>query len=288
MSTKDKILHSLTRSDLVRRTYAVCRSVPIVGSGLRRFVHAILPSETRLWIRIPAGLGKGLWMYADPRFELGYTNGDHEPWIQDLLKSELSPSACFYDIGAHSGLFCLLAARFAGTSGNIVAIEPDPRNAAVLRANIARNQLSQVTVLEAAVWSSTGRVTFDQAFGESNRTQGRVVDSGNTDSLRITVPSIRLDDLIFSQGYCPPDLIKMDIEGAEWDALQGARHLLKELRPKLLCEIHNPEQMSQFFSYLEQFGYDVKEWKPTHPHYADYRQVYLWAVPGLTSRESSE
>jgi FkbM family methyltransferase len=234
---------------------------------------------TRLWIRIPGGLGKGLWIYADPRFELGYTNGDHEPWMQDLLESELGPGDCYYDVGAHSGFFSLIAARFVGPSGAVLAFEPDPQNAATLKANVARNNLAQVAVLEAAVWSSAGKVSFEQASDASNRSQGRVTANGHAQAARISVPAVRLDELVFGEGRRAPDLIKMDVEGAEWDALHGAQRLLSEVHPKLLCEVHDPAQMGQIRAYLEQCGYAAEEWKPVHPHYADYRQLYLWAVP---------
>jgi FkbM family methyltransferase len=279
MSTKEKVLHSLTRSDFVRRAYGVCRSIPVVGPGFQKVVHAAMPLGTRLWVQVPMGHGKGLWMYADPRFELGYTNGDYEPWLQDLLQSELRPGGCYYDIGAHSGFFSMIAARRVGPSGTVLAFEPDPQNAAMLKVNIARNKLTQITVVEAAVWSSVGEVTFEQASEASNRTQGRVSSNGDTRSARISVPAIRLDDLVFGEGRRAPDLIKMDVEGAEWEALQGARRLLSEVKPRLLCEVHDPGQMGQIRAYLEQCGYAAEEWKPVHPHYDDYRQIYLWAVP---------
>ena len=279
MNARDKILQSMSRSEFVRRTYGVFRSIPVLGFGLQKLAHTAIPVGTRLWIRIPEGLGEGFWIYADPRSEIGYTNGDHEPWVQNLLKSELRPNDCFYDVGAHSGFFCLIAARSMGPSGAIVALEPDPQNASILKANIARNNLAQITVLEAAVWSSTGHVEFQQDSEASNRTQGRVSNIGDSASHRIAVPAIRLDDLVFGEGRRAPDLIKMDIEGAEWEALQGARRLLSEVKPKLLCEIHNPAQMAQIRAYLQQFRYNAEEWKPVHPHYADYRQLYLWAVP---------
>ena len=279
MNTKEKILHSMSRSDFVRRTYGVFRAIPLVGRGLHKLAHAAMPVGTRIWIRIPEGLGKGFWMYADPRFELGYTNGDHEPWMQDLLKTELRPGDCYYDVGAHSGFFCLIAARSVGPSGAVVAVEADPQNASVLKSNIARNNLAQIAVVEAAVWSSTGEVTFEQATEASNRTQGRVSSGGNGKSIRISVPAVRLDDLVYGAGRPAPHLIKMDVEGAEWEALQGAQRLLSEAKPKLLCEVHDPGQMQQIREYLEAFSYAAEEWKPVHPHYSDYRQLYLWAVP---------
>jgi FkbM family methyltransferase len=240
-----------------------------------------MPVGKRLWMRIPAGLGESLWFLADPRSELGYTNGDHEPWVQDILKAELRPGDTYYDVGAHSGFFCLIAARFIGQSGAVLAFEPDPPNAVVLNANIARNRLTRmITVVEAAVWSSTGVIGFEQAPEGSNRTQGYVIGQRGVASPSITVCSISLDEVVF--GKCsrrPPNLIKLDLEGGEWDALQGARRVLAEIRPKLLCEIHDCTQIDAIKNYLRSLGYTAKEWKPVHPRYVDYQQLYIWAVP---------
>ena len=278
MSAKGKILHKMTRSDIVRKTYDTMRKIPIIGTGVRKIVRAAIPHGTKLWIRVPEGLGSGLWMYVDPRFELGYTNGDHEPWIQDLLKSELRPGDCFYDVGAHTGFFSMIATRFVGPLGRVFAFEPDPDNAAGLRANIARNEFTQITVFEAAVWSSPGQVTFERASDASNRTQGRITSSPDSQLARITVPAIRLDDVVFEKRNGAPHLIKMDVEGAEWSALQGASRLLNETKPKVLCEVHDPGEMGKIRGYLEGFGYRTEVWNPMHPRYSDYRQLYLWAV----------
>ncbi len=283
MTPKDRVLHRLSSSDFVRRTYGVLRSAPVLGSVLGRLVRTAMPEGSRIWVRIPAGAAKGQWIYADLRSDLAYTIGDHEPWLQDLLQTELSLGDCYYDVGAHFGFFAMIAARSVGPSGVIVAFEPNPKNRTILEANLSRNRLSQVTFLDLAVWSSSGQVTFELAPAASDGTQGHICDAADASGSRILVPSVTLDDLVFSQGYRAPDLIKMDVEGAEWDALQGASRLLAELRPKLLCEIHHPDQMGQIRNYLEQFGYAAEEWKPVHPHYADYRQLYLWAVPHRTN-----
>jgi FkbM family methyltransferase len=282
MSVRDYILHLLSRSDLVRSSYSALQGIPCVGKGIRRLVRKALPPGTKLWIRIPKGRGKGLWMLADPRFDLGYVNGDYEPWMQRLLQDELAEGDCYYEVGAHTGFFVLIASRFVGTRGKIVAFEPDPANVANLKANIARNEIEHVTVEAAAVWSSGGEVTFERARGESNRTQGHVLTQ--TDSLfeHICVKTVRLDDLIFDQGYTAPQFIKMDVEGAEWDALQGASRLLSEIRPKLLCEVHDVGQIEQIQNYLRNFGYEAERWNPVHEHYADYRQIYIWAAPSAS------
>jgi FkbM family methyltransferase len=275
---RGELLDLLARSERIRSFYSRCRRVPLLGSSLHRVVHSVLPYGSRIWIQIPEAEGKGLWFYADPRFEVGYLNGDHEPWLQDVLRERLRPGDCFYDVGAHTGFFSLIAARRVGEEGVVIALEPDPDNAAVLRVNLAKNQVRQVKVIEAAAWSATGEVSFEQASRASNRTQGRVIGSGNGGTQKIAAPAVCLDDLVFLRGERPPRLIKMDIEGGEWEALLGARRLLREVQPDLLCEVHDPDEIRPLQAFLAEFGYAEEHWAPLQARYPDYRQNYLWAA----------
>jgi len=279
MSVKEKVLHRLTRSDFVRRAYGVLLQVPVLGAGFQKVIHAALPPGKSMWIRIPEGLAKDFWIYADPRLELGYTNGDHEPWLQELLQSHLRPGDCFFDVGAHTGFFVLIASRFVGPAGNIVAFEPDSENAATFKQNMSKNGVTQVLLIEAAAWSSTGQAMFEREVGISNRTRGHIAPEANSDCASVRIPAIRIDDVVFEKGYPHPCFMKLDVEGAEWQALHGARRVLSEVKPKLLCEVPDGRQMSEIQNYLRGFDYVVEEWSPSHPHYADYRQLYLWAVP---------
>ena len=212
-------------------------------------------------------------MNADPRVELGYAKGTHEPWLQDLLKVHLKKGDCCYDLGAHTGFFALIAARRVGPSGMVLAVEADGASAAITHANAARNELNQIIVLNSAVWSSCGSVNFERA---SASTQGHV--STRTRTSARSVSAITLDDLVYRESRPVPAFIKMDVEGAEWDVLQGSRRLLAEAKPKLLCEIHDPEQSEQIRDLLAGYGYQSEEWKPFDPNYPDYQQHYIWAV----------
>jgi FkbM family methyltransferase len=213
----------------------------------------------------------------DPRFEQGYINGDHEPWVQGVLKARLRPGDCFYDVGAHTGFFSLIAARLVGEKGSVVAVEADPDNAALLRANAERNQMRQVRVLEAAAWSSSGQLAFEQASAVSNRTEGRVAPEAAASERTITVLGVTLEDLSFREHERPPQLIKIDVEGGEWEVLQGTQRLLAEARPALLCEVHDPAMIGKIQEFLGRFGYAVEHFQPVHPRYPDYRQHYVWA-----------
>jgi FkbM family methyltransferase len=272
---KESILRMMARSDIFRGAYAACGRMPILGSCLHRLALKVLPRGARIWTRIPQGDGEGLWFYADLRFEPGYLNGDYEPWLQELLRETLTEGDCFFDVGAHTGFSALLAARFVGEGGLVVAVEPDPRNAAVLRSNIERNQLRQVELIEAAAWSSPGEVTFKVDGDASNRSQGRVALAKTEGSQNISVPAITVDELAFERKQRPPNAIKIDVEGGEWEVLQGARRTLREVKPALLCEVHDPAMLDQLRSFLQGFGYSVEHWAPVHPRHPDYRQHYI-------------
>ncbi len=281
IGVRDKIAAALMRSPAVWRTRAVLRRAPLLcGTALSRLVKRVLLSGKTIWIEIPAGVAGGLLLKVDPRFEPTYLRGDHEPWVQQMLNGEIRPGACFYDIGAHVGFFSLIAARLVGMHGCVVAIEPDPENAARLRTNVERNGMANIRVVEGAVWGTTGEVGFLRASGSSSRSQGCVGGRRAPDHEVIQVSAISVDDLVFVYGERRPDLIKIDVEGGERMVLQGARRVLAEVRPKLLCEVHVQDEITSIRGFLEGFGYSVQQ-APVREHYPAYRQDYLWATnPG--------
>ena len=265
------VITRVARSALIRKTYAICRQIPILGSYLHRRVLKVLPQESRIWVRVPRGPGKDLWILADPRFDPDYCNGEHEAWVQDLLCKDLGEGDCFYDVGAHIGFFSLIAARVVGPTGCVTAFEPDPGNTSVFRANRERNRMSQIEVVEAAVWASSGLMKFELSNKLSGGMEGRVTEDTNTISDVIEVMSISLDDYIFEQKGKPPNFIKIDVEGGESAVLSGALGALNKFKPRLLCEIHSPSVAGPLKDLLARFGYSIKD-------FPSAGKSYVWAV----------
>jgi predicted RNA methylase len=96
-----------------------------------------------------------MWLELNPRTGQNYLNGKGELAVQQALAARIQPGEVFYDLGANIGLFSLMAARLVGASGEVYSFEPDPVNAARLRRNVAQNRLTNVTVVEHGVWSSS-------------------------------------------------------------------------------------------------------------------------------------
>ena len=238
---------------------------------MHRKMKQILPPGSRIWLRIPRGQAKGLWIFADPRFDPDYCNGQHEAWAQDLLRKHLKPGDCFYDVGAHIGFFSLIAARIVGSSGCVAAFEPDSGNAGVFRANCERNRMPQITLTQAAVWRTSGQILFERADRASSGMEGRVTEGESSVHEVVRVTGISLDDYVFEQGGKPPNLLKIDAEGGESAVLLGAQAVLVRYKPSLLCEIHDPAIERELADFLARFGYSILG-------FPSVKKSYLWAV----------
>jgi FkbM family methyltransferase len=238
------------------------RGVPILGNFIHRLSHRVLPSDEKVWAQVRKGPLEGIWLELNPRTGQSYLLGDAESIGQEILSQRLRPGMVFYDLGANIGLYSLLASRIVGPTGRVYSFEPDSEVAARLRSNIARNRFTNVTITEAGVWSSSGNQTF-QAAGPSSpdKGTGTFVSDGRT-AVGASVRCVALDDFI--AGAPLPDAIKCDVEGAEVEALHGARKLLETSRPWIFCEIHSEENSCAVCKVLSGLGYTFETVDANH------------------------
>src|SRR5262249_51802588 len=148
-----------------------------------------------------------------------------------LAASLVRPGDTVIDVGAHVGIYTLLFSASVGPTGNVIAFEPSPDNVAYLRKHLALNNAGNVTIVNAAVAAQSGRARF--AFGADSST-GHVSNEGT-----LEVVTIRLDDYI-TEARCRPSLIKIDVEGAEVEVLEGLADTLRTAAPALLVATHSP------------------------------------------------
>jgi len=179
--------------------------------------------------------------------EHGYWLGSYEMNKRLAFEAEIEPGTVIYDIGANVGYFSLLAAVLTGKEGKVFAFEPLPRNIEFLRKHIELNKMAQISVIEAAVSDHSGEAYFD--LGASSA-MGHLSEAGE-----MRVRMVCLDEMLDKGELLPPDYIKLDVEGAEYEALQGARHLLKTHRPVLFLDTHNRNAHHLTIALLEEMGY---------------------------------
>jgi len=176
---------------------------------------------------ISSGPMQGLRWRRENRFPYWYHTGRYEPEISAMIAATLRPGDTFWDIGAHAGYHTLQGARAVGPSGWVLAVEPDPSVCRSLREQLALNDLTRVTVMEAAVSDTGGRAHL--VVRAADDTRGSALDTvrnpaiRNSMGVRLEVPSTTLNDL--ATRYPPPQLLKMDIEGSEAAALRAGGQL---------------------------------------------------------------
>jgi FkbM family methyltransferase len=239
------------------------RDVPVLGKMVHAVSHRLVPRDEKIWAQVEGGAAKGLWIELNPRTGQHYLLGEGEAPTQNILEQRLQPGMVFYDLGANIGLFSLVAARLVGPAGKVVSFEPDPETAARLRRNLERNGFAHATVIEAGVWSSSGKQAF-QAANESSPDHGVGKFEAATEGAGSTfVACVSLDDFIAS-GWPPPDAIKCDVEGAEVEALRGAREILRSHRPWIVCEIHSASNGDAVQKILSEAGYRIETVDSNH------------------------
>ena len=166
-----------------------------------------------------------------------------------------------WDVGAHHGRFSLLCAKHG--AARVLAIEPSAVNMSMLRDHLSANPALRdaVEVLHAAIANvdGTGEFLVDANDGAicQIRAMGVVPYERERDPLATNVTCWRLDSLAELRGTAP-DLVKIDVEGAEALVLEGAAELLAREQPVLLIEVHNAEAGTACVSRLHFAGYRVE------------------------------
>jgi FkbM family methyltransferase len=198
------------------------------------------------------GIGQGL------RFNVasshsGFLLGSHETEVQKVMATLLRPGMVYYDVGANVGFFAVLAARLLGPAGRIVCFEPLPQNAEQIAYNSRLNGFTTIAVRIEALGGSNRTETFctsaEPTWGMLNSV-GKAPDQA---SGAIEVSVRTLDSLCGPGGLPHPNLIKIDVEGAEAEVLEGASATLAASRPVVVIELHGTN--AAVLTVLDKLGY---------------------------------
>ncbi len=234
---------------------AAAYKVPLLSDGVRRVLTWAAP-EGRAVVVVAAGIAAGVRLRLDLKTEKYYWLGTHEVAVQQALARKTKPGMTVYDVGAHLGFFTLGLARLVGAGGRVVAFDPLPENIRVLRANLALNleQAGNVQVVQAAVANASGPVRL---YGGSDPSQARLASPPAGSEVSQGVASLTLDEFVFLRGAPAPQLVKLDVEGAEGMALEGAQRLLREIQPVWILEVHGAAAAQAVWEELRRAGYKL-------------------------------
>lgn len=211
-----------------RQTYLERGKWTVGTKVVRRYVHDVTCTSK-----------DGLRFAVDPvdLIQLSIlVTGEWEPGESEAVRTHLAPGDVFYDIGANCGFFTLLASKLVGPTGHVYAFEPNPSILAKLRRNLELNGVDNVTTFPLGASDANAVHEFTVMRGtNSGMSSMRAIEGNETSQIEV----VRIDDLIAERGLRPPDFVKMDIEGAEFRAVQGMRRALggPDGATKLLIEI---------------------------------------------------
>ncbi len=192
--------------------------------------------------------------------------------------SWLNSETVFYDLGANVGYYSFLANRYI-TSGTIYGFEPIPYNVALFKKHCELNHRmikhENIEILPFAITDRDGQlsISHDQAAIEGNT---YIVSPHITVSDKITVECRSIDGLI-KEGFKAPDVIKIDVEGAEYDVLKGAKATIEKYKPNILLATHDchlPGVQQQCKDFLEALGYRLTH-LPTYNKYISGLDDYI-------------
>ena len=182
-------------------------------------------------------------------------------WLDKIIKNSQHP--VIYDIGANIGFYSI---RFSPYAKCIYAFEPASKTFTILNKNISRNCLSNIQTFKLGVSNENSLLSIN-LYSSSGNNSLYLRDIPKGHSLKYkgkeNVKVIKLDEFIKEKALLPPDIIKIDIEGAELYALQGAREVIAKYAPIIVMECAETTcrdagyTKKQLLDELEQFHYSI-------------------------------
>jgi FkbM family methyltransferase len=182
----------------------------------------------------------------------------------DILNYHFTPKEgdMVVDVGAHIGPYTIIASKRVGSDGKVVAIEADPGNFDLLSRNIQLNRLSNVLALNYAAYSEEKKIKlYLPSSGEDSSSYTKyntiMSDRARDDEESVEVSANTLDYLLLSKNMIKQEevnWIKIDVEGAEYEVLKGAKDILsKSSNITLLIEIHNLSAGNILYKPIQEF-----------------------------------
>jgi FkbM family methyltransferase len=181
------------------------------------------------------------------------------------LNYQLKPGDVVVDAGAFTGDYTFFASRKVGPTGRVLAFEPDPKTRAILARNSKKEKYGDnITIVPKGLWNENTTLRFNDLNSLQSKLEPNAPSGPNT----VTVDVCRLDDELKKLGVKKVDVLKMDIEGAEIEAIQGCEETLANNRVNVIIAAYHIVNGETTSHYLEKFlrarGYEAKSDFPKH------------------------
>lgn len=257
----------------------------------QRLHTPLLPAARYLTVMLDKGFRMQLDLEDAEQRKIYFYGHYHERYEARLVEQLLDDGGVFWDIGAHVGYFSLVAATALKNRGQVVAFEPGSVAYARLAENIALNPYTNVKLYNLAVSNRDGEAVLYLA-GETADSSASLYGHGHQQARREVCRTVSLDRFLREEGLHRPDLVKIDVEGAELAVLQGAAQMIAASPPLLLVEMEEKNlkaagaSKAAIHRFLTAFGYRAAflrkgRWHPVTDISAAPGRNIFWFNPAL-------
>ena len=221
--------------------------------------RVLLPDSTKIGAHI-LQTNHGFLMKIDPSKDAGvelslFQTGTYEKGTLYFIASCLNRGDCFIDIGANIGLMSIFASQCVGNPGKILAFEAHPETHELLLENIQLNKIENIKTFNFALGNETGKATIYDNWNVNRGGASLVIHAENSTGFEVDVKT--LDEVI--QNDFQPKMIKIDVEGFEFQVLKGAANTIKNCKPILIIEFsvsrENQYDPFEMIDFIESFGF---------------------------------
>ena len=176
----------------------------------------------------------------------------HDAGDLRFLWRVLEPGMTFLDVGANEGIFSVVASEKLRGMGRVVSFEPSPREYRRLRLHLRLNSAANARAERLAVGAEAGSLAFYEVATGGDTSRNGLRPPATSDALnQMAVEAVKLDEYVESHGIARVDMMKIDVEGGELGIFGGAKRILSEHRPTILCEVLD--------AAAEPWGYAARE-----------------------------
>src|SRR5258708_8062722 len=192
-------------------------------------------------VPLPYPLPFGAWFFVgDSQVDKALLSGSFESAEILFTQRYLQPGMTVLDLGAHHGLYTVLASKRVGSTGKVVAFEPSPRERKQLVRNVRINFCSNVRIEPYALGKEPARDNLYIVEGGEDGCNSLRPPAVRSQTRTVPVEVVTLDAIASELGLTKVDFVKLDVEGSELDVLKGALGLLQAIpRPVLLVEVYD-------------------------------------------------
>lgn len=204
--------------------------------------------------------------YVDIASCLGYPlfkYGVYESGMLEVLKTYLKPGNIFVDLGTNEGYFTVIASQIVGNNGKVISVEPQSRLQLIIKANLELNKCENVTVLQAIILDAPKMASM-YISTDMNTGSTSLVKTSRFTLPKEEIQGLTLTEVFQQQGITTCDLLKVDIEGYEYEAILGSRELFTSHRVKAIALELHPNHLAkrglsekEIIDFLSSCGYSL-------------------------------